>query len=83
MKLVYGDRAAREVSERVAAATATTTTIKAIPADRRVDGMLCVVLNDYSLWTFEGASAVTPSTTVLQPDAGSGRWHRIAVAATS
>lgn len=79
MKLLYGDRAAREVSERIAAATATTTTLKAMPADRRVDGMLVVVLNDYSCWVFEGASVAGASSTVLVPDAGNGRWVAVGI----
>jgi hypothetical protein len=79
MKLVYGDLAAREISERIAAATASTTTMKAIPADRRVDGMLGIVLADSSLWCFDADSSAGASSTVLVPDAGSGRWLAIGI----
>lgn len=81
MKLLYGDRAAREVSERICAPTATTTTLKAIPADRRVDGMVAIVLFDSSLWVFDKDSSAGASSTVLVPDAGSGRWLALGISA--
>ena len=55
----------------------------AIPVDRRADGMLIVVLADYSLWVYEAASAITASATCIAPAAGAGRWLRIAVASTT
>lgn len=81
MKLLYGDTAGRLVSERIAGASATTTTIKAIPPDRRVDAMLIVCLFDYSVWVFEGSSSAGASSTVLVPDSGSGRWVAVGASA--
>ena len=77
MKLLYGDRAAREVSERIAAPVATLTALKAIPAANRVDGMYAHVLADDSLWQFDRASALTgDDVLVATPGAGTGAWLR-------
>lgn len=80
MKLKYGDAAARQVSGRIGDPTATTTTLKAIPADRRVDGQLFLVLADSSLWAFDADSSASASSTVLVPDAGSGRFLAMGIA---
>ena len=73
MKLNYGDSAARLVSERIAAPVATLTALKAIPADRRVDGMVALVQSNYSLWQFCAASALTgDDVLVAATGAGSG-----------
>jgi hypothetical protein len=78
MKLVYGDRAAREVSERLAAPVADFTALKAIPADRRVDGMIALKSDDGSRWRFHSTSALTgDDLLVAAPAAGSGRWLRM------
>lgn len=61
---------------RVHAASATATTIKAIAAADRANGMIVVKLDDYTVWVFESASAASASDWVLVPDAGSGRWVR-------
>ncbi len=72
--LKTGDRSARLVSQRIGGPTATTTTLKAIPADLRADGQVFVVLADSSIWIFDADSAAGASATVLVPDAGSGRY---------
>lgn len=78
MKIISGPIEAQTVSERIAAATATTTTLAAIPADRRTDGMVAVVLADYSTWVFKGSSSTAAATGyVVAPSAGSGRWHKV------
>lgn len=74
MKLLYGDAAARKVSERIAEAVATTTALKAVPPDRRVDGMLASVLLDYSLWVFDVDSSESAGAKCLVPTSGAGRW---------
>lgn len=83
MKLSWGDLAAQKVSERIGEKTATTTTMAAIPADRRVDGMTIIVVADYSGWVFREASVVAASATVIAPAAGSGRWHRCFVSSAA
>lgn len=79
----YGDLAARAFKGRIAAATATTTTLKALPADSesRADGAVTVVLADSSMWVFDLESAAGASATVLVPDAGSGRFLKAVEAA--
>lgn len=77
MKLLYGDNAARAVSERIAAPVATLTALKAIPAAHRVDGMYAHVLSDDSLWQFDSASALSgDDVLVAAPAAGTGAWLR-------
>jgi hypothetical protein len=62
---------------------ATMTTLKAIPADRRVAGMLALVVADGSLWRFHASSALTgDDILVAAPGAGSGRWLRMPGATT-
>jgi len=82
-KLHYGETAARAVSERIGGKTATTATMAAIAPADRVDGMVIVVLNDYSLWVFKGASATAGSATVIAPSTGSGRWHHLVTSAAA
>lgn len=74
MKLVHGETAARTVSERIAAAVADSAALQAIPADRRVAGMIAVKLDDGTPWQFNGTSSASAGSTVIVPDAGSGRW---------
>ncbi len=78
MRLNYGDIAAQKVSERYAAPVATLTELKAIPADRRVDGMQVLVTADNSRWKFLGAGALTgDDLLVVAPTAGTGTWLRL------
>lgn len=77
MKLVIGDTAARQVSERIAAPVADFTALKAIPADRRVAGMYALKTDDGSLWRYHATSALTGDDLITStPSAGSGRWLR-------
>ncbi len=85
--IIYGDRAAREVSaaleSRLNAPVADTTALAAIPAVQRFTGTLCVTADTCTLWVFDGASSTTASSTIIAPAAGSGRWRRVAATATS
>lgn len=76
----YGDQLAQEITRSIGGNYASTAALTALPAAKRIDGMICLVLANYSLWVFEAASATGASATVLAPDAGTGRWHRIALA---
>jgi hypothetical protein len=76
MKLLHGDSAGRKVSERIAGGELTTTTVKAIPPNRRVGSML-VVASDSTLWCFDADSVLAAAANVLVPDAGGGRWLRM------
>lgn len=75
----YGDLAARAVKGRIAEPAATSTTLKALPAehDSRTDGALTVKLDDSTLWIFDLESTVAAQDGVLVPDAGSGRWLQV------
>lgn len=78
MKLNYGDLAAQKVSERIGEPVATLTALKAIPADRRVDGQVFLCLADNVLWKFSSASALNgDDVLVAAPAAGSGRFLRV------
>lgn len=78
MKILYGDLAARLVSERYAAPVATLTELKGIPADRRVHGMQVLVLADGVRWRFHSTSVLTgDDLLVVAPTAGSGVWLRL------
>lgn len=78
MKLNYGDSAAIKVSERYAAPVATIAALKAIPADRRVDGMQVLVAADNSRWRFLTAGALTgDDLLVVAPTVGTGTWLRL------
>jgi hypothetical protein len=78
MKLLYGDTAARLVSERIAAPVTTMTALKAIPGSRQVDGMYCHVLADDTIWQFDATSALTGDDLLVATpaDASLGRWLR-------
>ena len=53
------------------------TAVKAIAASDRFDGQV-VSIDGQILYQFDSDSAATPDDdTVLQPDAGSGRWHKV------
>lgn len=64
MKLLFGDRAAQLVSERIGAPVASLTVLKQTPADRRVDGQVFHVLDDDTFW-FWNDEAVATSDDVL------------------
>ncbi len=83
MKQFWGDVLAQFVSGRIAAPVADTTALAAIPAANRVDGMVCITLDTYSCWVCEARSATAGSATCIAPSAGTGRWFRCFVAATS
>jgi len=59
------------VSGRIAKACATTAIMTAIPADRRVEGMLCLAAG--TLYQFDEDSTDSGAG-VFAPDAGGGRW---------
>lgn len=74
----WGDQLARVVDLRVHDPVADTTALgNLVPADRN-DGQSCVVVADYSEWTYQsGSSAVTGTTVVVPADApATGRWIR-------
>jgi hypothetical protein len=71
--LATGDAPTRAVSARIGGVFATTAALKALPPKARADGMLCIVA-PAQLWVFNAASAAGASSTVLVPDAGTGRW---------
>jgi len=80
MLIVYGDRAAREVSRRIALSVADVTELAAIPGNRRVDGMLCMVKaaprDGGGLWRFHPSSSLTANTHLVV-GTGTGRWLRM------
>lgn len=79
MKLSYGDPAARLVSERIAAAVATMAVLIATPTNRCVDGMVCHVLADNSLWQYDAACALAGDNILVaeNTDGGAGAWLRM------
>lgn len=85
MRLLYGDSAARLVSERIAAPVASLTILKQTPADKRVDGQIAHVQSDNTYWQWSD-DAVCSGDDVLAVnpnDAPStGRWMRLPGAAT-
>jgi hypothetical protein len=84
MRLIYGDRAAREVSERVAAPVASLTVLKQTPADRRVDGMIVHVQADDTTWQWANSATCSGDDVLaVNPDdaPSTGRWMRMPGAA--
>lgn len=84
MKLLYGDSAARLVSQRIAEPLATLTTLKAVPADRRVDGMVAHVQADNTYWQYnEDATVTGDDVLAVNPtdSPSTGRWMRMPGAA--
>jgi hypothetical protein len=71
--LATGDAPTRQVSARIAGVFATTTALRALAPRARADGMLAIVA-PAQLWVFNAASSAGASSTVLVPDAGTGRW---------
>jgi hypothetical protein len=64
MKLLFGDRAAQLVSERIGAPVASITVLKQTPADRRVDNQVFHVTDD-DTWWFWNDEAVASNDDVL------------------
>lgn len=77
----HGDARARGLAKFIAAPVADTTALAAIPAGERSDGMARVNLTDYAVWIFDADSEAAASSTVVEPDAGSGRWLKLAFSA--
>lgn len=70
------EAALAELAGRLLGAVANAAALGAVTAAQRVDGMLIVKLDDYTVWSFAGASAVAASDWVIAPAAGAGRWLR-------
>lgn len=80
MRLLYGDAAARLVSQRLAEPVATLAALKQTPADRRVDGMLVHVQDSGTVWQYSGdATASGDDVLAVNPDdaPSTGRWMRM------
>ncbi len=82
-KLLHGDDAARTVSGRIGGSYADVAAVRAIPAERRQNGMLVAVSSNNSLWMFDDDSVIAASATILAPDAGTGRWINLATGAVA
>jgi hypothetical protein len=79
-KLLYGDSAARLVSERIAKAQATVAALKSIPADKRVNGQVVQILADNTLWQWvDAATAAGDDVLAINPSdsPATGRWMRM------
>jgi hypothetical protein len=87
---LYGDSLAQKIAKSITAPTATLTTLEAIDAERRVDGIICTVLSDQSQWQFVLASTTAAGTDCKVPDdieasaayisdpaTAPGRWLRV------
>lgn len=84
MKLLYGDRAAQLVSERIGAPVASLTVLKQTPADRRVDGQIFHVMDDDTLWYWnDEATATGDDVLAVRPNdlPSTGRFMRMPGAA--
>ena len=79
--LQHGDRAAREVSQRIAGNFASASALQALTPKFRQDGMIATI--GTSVWQFNAASTATASSYVLVPtDAPTaGRWLSLVAAA--
>jgi hypothetical protein len=77
--LRYGDRAAREVSQRIGGTVLNLAALAALNAAARTDGMLVKVAADRSEWIFDSTVAATDATQnlIVTPTAGSGSWLRV------
>jgi hypothetical protein len=83
MAFSRGEPFSRKVGQRIHAPTATTTTLAAITAEDRCEGMLCVVQAGPRLFQFASTSAATACDTVIAPGSGSGRWIEAGAGSTS
>lgn len=79
MKLLYGDAAARLVSGRIADPVASMAALVAQPLSRVIDGMICHVLSDDSMWQFDSASVLTTDNILVAVPTGAaaGAWLRL------
>ncbi len=71
--------AVKSLMGTISAPVADTTALTASLAKDRVDGMLVVVLADYTIWVWKAADTTGASATVIVPtDVGlnAGRWVR-------
>lgn len=59
MKLLFGDRAAQLVSERIGASVATLTVLKQTPANRRVEGQVFHVTMNDTWWHWNDEATAT------------------------
>ena len=75
--VAFGDIVAQRISTRMYGSVDAETDLDNISATSRVDGMLAVVLTDWSVWVFDLDSTATEVTgSVRTPAAGDGRWIR-------
>lgn len=77
--LSWGDLAAQQVSQRIAAPVATMTALKAPSSRFCVAGQLAHVLSDNSIWQYAGSSALTGDDILVATPSDSpstGRWLR-------
>lgn len=82
MALPTGETAGRSAGNRIHLPVATTALLAAIPAEERIDGMVCAVTDgtqgSASNWVFSAASAAVDATSqlVVTPTVGTGAWLR-------
>ncbi len=70
-----GDALGQDLSRLIGGAVDTLAELTALPANKRTDGMIVVVMAAVPyVATFYESSAATASATVLAPDVGTGRW---------
>lgn len=75
--VAFGDIVAQRVSTRIYGSVNAETDLDDISATSRADGMIAVVLTDWSVWVFDLDSTATEVTgSVRTPAAGDGRWIR-------
>lgn len=83
-RLNFGDKAAQLVSERIARPESTIATLKTLPANKRVDGMIAQILSGdakNTLWVWrDAATASGDDVLAIRPSdltaAQAGRWMR-------
>lgn len=70
------EAAFQDLGGRINLAVADATALQAVSATVRTNGMVCVKLDDDTVWTFDSASSASASNWVIVPSAGTGRWLR-------
>ena len=70
------ETATAELAGRVFIPVANDAALTAVTVAQRVDGMICVKLDDLELWKFDAGSAAGATDWCQVPDAGAGRWLR-------
>ena len=80
--LQHGDRAAREVSQRVGGNFATSAALQGLSAKFRADGMIATI--GQAIWQYDASSSASTGTTVIVPtdNPSTGRWLAVVGAAT-